>query len=240
MTAESIYQSFVTLLKAGIQSGTVCWKAVMGEIIRVTLCGEMFFFLFHWLFLVTFLLCKYFDVFLLLLLLFPLLFWLINHLVNQCSPRPRPPTPFNHITPPHLHKWVTLMLLSLGGDGAKLTFPSVFCTWQKKEAIVPSLSVHIINIPMLYWMYYGWLNKGKTFRFLTIQIEIMKCAWKNSWGEKKEKNLKNIMAEFFRDLYCHDYSIEGWTVLKVCFVVFWNGSFSYYACRTDLIRQPSK
>jgi len=40
MTVESIYESFLTLLMAGIQSGAVCWKAEVGKIISFTLCGE--------------------------------------------------------------------------------------------------------------------------------------------------------------------------------------------------------
>lgn len=57
-------------------------------------------------------------------------------------------------------------------------------------------------------MYYRLLNKGKTFRFLTIQFLIMECALKKKKTVKKQQKTNNKIiikkkkkAGRFQDLY---------------------------------------
>lgn len=47
-------------------------------------------------------------------------------------------------------------------------------------------------------MYYGLLNKGKTFRFLIIQIQITEvCLKKNTEKKTQKKKQKNIKGRAF-------------------------------------------
>lgn len=92
---------------------------------------------------------------------------------------------------------------SLWGDGA--IFVISFCTWLKRSNCAKSLSTKM-SISVLYWMYYGLLNKRNTFRFLTI-IFLLWNMMKNT-----EDKWMNKEGSVFQHLYWHGDLVDGWTV----------------------------
>lgn len=105
-----------------------------------------------------------------------------------------PHSPSTHIERPQIPKWVIFKPLSPGGNGTKLTFSSVFVHGYK-DPTVPSLSVHRITIPMLYWMYYGLLNKGQDIQIPDNTNTYYRVYLKNT--EKKLKKRKKTKGRAF-------------------------------------------
>lgn len=228
-------------------------KAVWGEIISITVWGNVlgfFFFAFWWnlchvntmmFFLLLFPLSLFFCCFFYLLFSY----WLTTLWISA-HPNPGPPLHLqSYQKPPNLPNEILSCLFLWEAMAQNWHFhPFLYMAKKKKKdkkkkAIVPSLSVRRITIPMLYWMYYGLLNKGKTFRFLTIQILIMECAWKIQKKNRKKKQNNKKGRAFLGPVL--SWLLNRWmNSVEGVLCVFWNGSFSYYACLTALIRQPSK
>lgn len=164
-----------------------------GKIISVTFCvGKCFFFLFFLsYFLIWWNFCHVNTMmfFIIIIIISSLLFFSFSDWLTSLWISAHPQPPHQSTAPPS----PTPRTFQMSSFHASCPCEAMAQNWHlhpflyttKKEAIPQSLSVQRITIPMLYWTYYRLLNKGKTFRFLTIQFLIMECA------RKKKKQLKN-------------------------------------------------
>lgn len=166
-----------------------------------------------------------------LLLLFLLFFWdWLTTLWISAHPQPRSTS--THIKSPQTSQMSYFHASFCVRQWRKIYIFIHFCTWLKRSDCAKSLSTQNYHTNVVLNVLLGCRTKerhldSKQYKFW-LWSELKKNREKN-----RKKNKRTKKAGLFQDLYCHDYSVDGWTVLKVCFVVFWNGSFSYYACLTD-------
>lgn len=114
MTVESIYESFLTLLMAGITSGTVCWKAVMGENNQRYFVWGTFFFSLSLSLLFGEILCHVNTMmFFLIIIISFFSHWLTLWISAQPLARRPPLHLHSYQKAPKLPKWVTLSCLFL-------------------------------------------------------------------------------------------------------------------------------
>lgn len=149
-------------------------KSPEGEIISGTLCGGFFLFCFALLFGEFFCHVNTMMFFFIIIIISFLLLWLIDHLVNQCT-APAPLHLHSYQKPPN---FPNELLLSL------FLYQVVAQNWHFHPFLYMAKKTQLCQVSQYTELPYqccmecimGCWTKDKTFRFLTIQIQIIECA----------------------------------------------------------------
>lgn len=138
-----------------------------------------FCFAFWWIFLS----CKYYDVFFIIIIISFLLFWLIDHLVNQCA-APAPLHLHSYQKPPNFPNELLSSLFLYQVVAQNWHFHPFLYMAKKTQLCQVSQYTELPYQCCMECIMDCW-TKDKTFRFLTIQIQIIVCL-KNT-GKKRKR-----------------------------------------------------